>query len=58
MQLSVVPMRARNTVTASAIMKYLPWPWPSSASPTMIIMSPIGAADPAALCIVYPEFRK
>ena len=55
---SVVPMRARNTVMASASMKYLPWPCPSRASPTMIIMSPMGAAEPAALCMVYPEFRK
>ncbi len=29
-----------------------PVPWPNNASPTMIIMSPIGAADPAALCMV------
>ena len=58
MQLSVVPMSARKTVKASASMKYLPWPWPSSASPTMIIMSPMGAAEPAALCMVYPELRK
>ena len=52
MQLSVVPIRARKTVKASASMKYLPLPWPSRASPTIIIMSPTGAAEADALCIV------
>ena len=58
MQLSVVPISARKTVKASASMNHLPLPWPSSASPTMIIMSPMGAAEPAALCHRIPEFRK
>jgi hypothetical protein len=58
MQLSVVPIKAKKTVKASASMKYLPLPWPSNPSPTMIIISPIGAAEADALCIVYPELRK
>ena len=46
MQESVVPMIARNTVNAWTSMKILPLPGPKMALPTMIIMSPIGAADP------------
>ena len=58
MQLSVVPISARKTVKASASMNQRPLPCPSRPSPTMIIMSPIGAADPEALAIEYPELRK
>ena len=58
MQESVVPMMARNTVNASISMKVRPLPGPRIALPTMIIMSPMGAADPAALVIGYPLFRK
>ena len=52
MQESVVPISARKTVKASTSMKMRPRPGPNSASPTTIIMSPIGAAEPAALCMV------
>ena len=54
MQLSVVPMMARNTVKASTSMKIRPPPGPNAALPMTIIMSPTGAAEPDALCIVYP----
>ena len=46
---SVVPIRARNTVTASISMNARPWPAPKSASPTITIKSPIGAAEAPAL---------
>ena len=52
MQLSVVPIRARKTVKASTSMKMRPRPAPKSASPTTIIMSPMGAAESEALCMV------
>ena len=52
MQESVVPMIARKTVKASISMKMRPLPGPKRASPTTIIMSPIGAADPVAVCMV------
>ena len=35
-------------MTASISMKVRPWPDPKRASPTMIIMSPMGAAEPVA----------
>ena len=47
-----------NFMNASTSMKIFPRPAPNRASPTMIIMSPMGAAEPAALCIVYPLLRK
>ena len=35
-----------------------PFPGPKIALPTTIIMSPIGAADPCALVMGYPLFKK
>ena len=52
MQESVVPMSARNTVKASNSMKIRPLPGPNMALPTTTIMSPMGAADPVAVCMV------
>src|SRR5580700_4328422 len=52
MQESVVPIRARNTVMASINMNVRPLPWPNNALPTTIIMSPMGAAEPVAVCMV------
>ena len=49
---SVVPISARNTVNASTSMKVRPLPGPNSALPTTIIISPMGAAEPEALCMV------
>src|ERR1035437_1455846 len=52
MQESVVPTIARNTVKAWNSMNVRPCPWPNNASPTTIIMSPMGAAEPEALTMV------
>ncbi len=52
MQDSVVPIRARKTVTAWMNMNHQPAAGlPNSHVPTITIMSPMGALEPAAVVI-------
>ena len=54
MQESVVPIRARNTVMAWMNMNHQPAvALPKSQVPTITIMSPIGALEPAACVALY-----
>ena len=45
-------------MAASTSMKMRPRPTPNKASPTMVIMSPMGAEDACAYCIGIPAIEK